>query len=36
MRAEPLRRRLFLLVAAGVAPLAAMAGIALLARKLSG
>ena len=31
MRAEPLRRRLFLLVAAGIAPLAIM-----LARKLSG
>jgi signal transduction histidine kinase/ActR/RegA family two-component response regulator len=31
MRAEPLRRRLFLLVAAGIVPLAAMAGIALLA-----
>jgi signal transduction histidine kinase len=31
MRGEPLRRRLFLLAAAGIAPLAAMAGIALLA-----
>ena len=31
MRAEPLRRRLFLLAAAAIVPLAAMAGIALLA-----
>ena len=36
MRVKPLRRRLFLLVAAGVAPLAAIAVAALLARKLSG
>jgi signal transduction histidine kinase len=31
MRGEPLRRRLFLLAVAGIAPLAAMAGLALLA-----
>ena len=31
MRAEPLRRKLFLLAAAGIVPLAAMAGIALIA-----
>jgi signal transduction histidine kinase/ActR/RegA family two-component response regulator len=31
MRGEPLRRKLFLLAAAGIAPLAGMAGIALLA-----
>src|SRR5688572_16080404 len=31
MRAEPLRRRLFMLAAACIAPLAAMAGVALLA-----
>jgi hypothetical protein len=31
MAGEPLRRRLFLLAAAGIVPLAAAAGIALLA-----